>query len=87
MTLDGARLDFMGDCLYTLSKVISELDPCYFNIEVKNHRIPGKSQRVSYTKYVTVEFRNHAEITTIVTLGQNSKVEVSLYGFVCLTVV
>lgn len=73
-TFDGAKIDFMGTCRYTLVKPCpksQQVSVPKFNVEVKNeHR--GRKKTVSYTKYVVVQVYNYE-----IKIGQRRKVVIS----------
>ncbi|CAD5119120.1 DgyrCDS7763 [Dimorphilus gyrociliatus] len=73
-TFDGAKIDFMGICRYTLVKPCPKSEKVsvpMFNVEVKNeHR--GRKTTVSYTKYVVVQVYGYE-----IKLDQKRKVIIS----------
>ncbi|XP_046332236.2 zonadhesin-like isoform X2 [Haliotis rufescens] len=50
-TFDGQMINFMGECMYTLSKSIDQSDPCAFNVEIKNEVRDGKTM-VSWARLI-----------------------------------
>ncbi|XP_046578431.1 uncharacterized protein LOC124286131 [Haliotis rubra] len=50
-TFDGQMINFMGECMYTLSKSIDQTDPCAFNVEIKNEVRDGKTM-VSWARLI-----------------------------------
>ncbi|XP_064626315.1 zonadhesin-like [Lineus longissimus] len=55
---DGTRIDFMGKCKYTFTKLsgADKRTKCYFNVEEKNIHLGNK--RVSYVKLVDIMIEN-----------------------------
>ncbi|XP_067669298.1 mucin-2-like [Haliotis asinina] len=50
-TFDGQMINFMGECMYTLSKLTDQTDPCAFNVEIKNEVRDGKTM-VSWARLI-----------------------------------
>ncbi len=74
-TYDGQMLNFMGECMYTLSKSGDASDPCDFNIELKNEVRDGKTM-VSWARLVDFSIYG-----LTVRLGLRRKVYVSTYQY------
>ena len=55
-TFDGYMIHFMGQCKYTVAESMLPDDACKFHVKVKNTKRGRPTSRVTWTKYVYIEF-------------------------------